>query len=248
MSENKNIAKQTKFVFEGNISVKAAIEANRREIYEIFVDSSKKDRDTNYILKIAQDKNIRITKTTKSEIDKLCVGKTHGGLIAIVGERKYQDLNCNFDCYALIEGVEDPFNFAHILRSIYALGVKGVIVGERNWNVASELLAKTSAGASEHIEMYQSDDFVKTLQHLKNEQYQIIAANRKDAVPIHEYNFPKKVVLCVGGEMRGLSKNVLSLCDAFVFIPYGSEFRNALTAVSATSILVYEYHKQTMKK
>lgn len=248
MSENKNIEKQTKFVFEGNISVKAAIEANRRKIFEIYVDGHKNDRDTNYILKLAKEKNIPIIKTTKSEIDKLCVGKTHGGLIAIVGERNYQTLNYCFDCYALVEGIEDPFNFAHILRSIYALGVKGVIVGERNWNVASELLAKTSAGASEHIEMYQSNDFEKTLQLLKKQQYQIIAANRKDAVPIHEYAFPKKVVLCVGGEMRGLSKNVQSLCDTFVFIPYGSAFRNALTAVAATSILVYEYQKQIVKK
>lgn len=244
MNENKNIEKHISFVFEGNISVKAAIETNYREVFQIVVDKSKKDKDTAYILRLAKQRNIEIIYKSKEEIDLIAKGKTHGGLIAYVGERTYQLLHTNYHCVALVEGIEDPFNFAHIIRSLYALGVKAMIIPARNWNTAADVLVKTSAGASEKMEMWVYEDVVEALNILKAQGYRVVAANRKDAVAIDEYAFSLNTVLCIGGEMRGISKKVLAACDDFVFIPYGNDFKNALTAVSATSILAYEYLKQ----
>ena len=38
------------YILEGNISVKAAILAGKREVYKLYVDKKKKDKDTSYIL------------------------------------------------------------------------------------------------------------------------------------------------------------------------------------------------------
>ena len=56
-------------------------------------------------------------------IDELADGKTHGGLIAYVGERTFDDLpdTGHEHCLlAIIEGIEDPFNFGQIIRTLYA--------------------------------------------------------------------------------------------------------------------------------
>ena len=89
---------------------------------------------------------------TREEIDELAKGKTHGGMIAFCGERSYQKLSdCiqNDECFlCILEGIEDPFNFGHVLRSLYAAGCNGVIIPPRNWTTAAGVVAKSSAGAS----------------------------------------------------------------------------------------------------
>ena len=47
-----------RYLLEGNISVKAAILGNVREVYEVIVDEKKKDRDTTWILYRAQERSI----------------------------------------------------------------------------------------------------------------------------------------------------------------------------------------------
>lgn len=249
MKENKNIVNYTNsFIFEGNIAVKAAIQAKRRKIFKIVVDEKKDDKDTNYILRLAKKANITIEKKQRGEIDQLTTGKTHGGLIAYVGERTYQEIDVNKNFYALIEGVEDPYNFAHILRTLYAAGCDGVLLGIRNWNTAADVLVKTSAGASEHMNMIVSENLEEILLNLKKHQFEIVAGNRKDAISLYEYDFNLKTVLCIGGEMRGLSKTIAKLSDTNLYIPYNIDFKNALTAISATSIIAFEYLRQVQKK
>lgn len=238
----------SEFIFEGNISVKAAIESKRRKVVAIHVDTLKHDKDTNYIIAIAHKNNIPVIKCSREEIDALASGKTHGGMIAHVEARTYQSLDYNANFYALVEGVEDPFNFAHVIRSLYAAGCRGIIMGERNWNTASDVLAKTSAGASEKIDMIVASDLSETLNTLKQHGFSVVCANRKDAISLYDYEFNPKTVLCIGGEMRGLSKKVEASSDMNVYIPYLSNFKNALTSVSATSVMAFEYVRQMSKK
>lgn len=236
------------YILEGNISVKAAILSPYREVHKVIVDIAKKDKDTNYILAKAHEQHIPVEKKTREEIDLLADGSTHGGLLALCGERQMQslqDINVKeISLLALIDGVEDPFNFGYMLRSLYAAGCDGVIVSPRNWTTAASALAKASAGASEYIKLIVADDWKQTLDKVKKMDYQIVAGQRSDAVSLFEYEFPNKTLIAIGGEMRGLSKHVLSYCDQNLFIPYANDFRNALNGSSATAIFAFEYVRQ----
>ena len=46
------------YIVEGNISVKAVLLAQKRDIIKIIVDEKKKDRDTAFILRQAAQRNI----------------------------------------------------------------------------------------------------------------------------------------------------------------------------------------------
>ena len=139
------------YLFEGNISVKAAVMGGMREVSEIIVDEAKKDRDTQWILHRAAERGIPIVTASRAHIDSLASGHTHGGLLARCGARRFQQLK-EIDseaCFlALIEGIEDPFNFGMILRTLYAAGCDGVILPPRNWTSAAATVALASAGAS----------------------------------------------------------------------------------------------------
>ena len=56
-----------RYLLEGNISVKAAILGNVREVHEVIVDEKKKDRDTTWILYRAQERSIPIRKCQRQE-------------------------------------------------------------------------------------------------------------------------------------------------------------------------------------
>lgn len=240
------------YILEGNISVKAALLANKRFIHKIYVDKKKKDRDTAFIIRKAKEKKIPVEIHTREEIDEYAQGKTHGGMIAFCGERSYQKLSdciMNDDCFlCILEGIEDPFNFGHVLRSLYAAGCDGVIIPPRNWTTAAGVVAKSSAGASEYLSMIIADDMEALLTEMKNNDIHLIAAERKDAVNLYEYTFPKRVCIAIGGEMRGLSKIVAQACDQNVFIPYANDFKNAMSASSSATIFAFELLRQRMIK
>ena len=226
------------YLLEGKISVKAALASPYRIVKEILIDDKKKDRDATFIMHRAKEANIVIKRCKREEIDVLCEGKTHGGIAA------YEILN-DKGFLALIEGVEDPFNFGYILRSLYAAGCDGIIMPERNWTSAASTLAKSSAGASELLKMVVSHNFEETLQILKKHNYKIVCANRNDrSIEMYDYDFTQKVCICIGGEKRGLSKIIEENSDQDVYIPYNTDFRNALSAASASTILAFEIMRQ----
>ena len=236
------------YIVEGNISVKAVLLANRRKVERIYVDPKKKDRDTSFILRKAKEMFVPIQTLPREKIDALALGKTHGGILAVCSERKYQNLedvvNKTDVFLALIEGVEDPFNFGYILRTLYAAGCDGVIIPPRNWTSAADVVTKSSAGASEYINLFIAENMENTLQLLKEHQISIVCGQRNDAISLYNFSFAKKVCIAIGGEMRGLSKQVQSQSSQNLFIPYHAEFKNALTAASSSAIFAFEILRQ----
>ena len=188
-----------------------------------------------------------IVTASRAHIDSLASGHTHGGLLARCGARRFQQLK-EIDseaCFlALIEGIEDPFNFGMILRTLYAAGCDGVILPPRNWTSAAATVARASAGASEYLPLIIADEMQQTLHALRQNGITLICAERKDAVCLYDFSFPSRLCLAIGGEMRGLSRTVKEAGEQNVFIPYGRDVRSALSAVSAASVFSFEILRQ----
>lgn len=235
------------YMIEGNISVKAALQAKRRKVMEIIVDEKKKDKDTHYILKLAQANNIPIKTCKREEIDEMAQGKTHGGLLAVVGERIYQEVDEIKSFYAVVEGIEDPFNFGYICRALYAAGCEGMIVPTRNYSTAVTTVTKSSAGASEYLDIIPSDDIPTLVSYLRNQGLKLYCAMRNNAIPYHQADYTSPCIIAIGGEKRGLSKQLLALSDQNIYIGYGNDFRNALNGSSAAAILAFEVTRQRFK-
>lgn len=234
-------------IIEGNVSVKAAILGNKREVECIYVDENKHDKDTAWILHRVEDKHIPIQKMKREEIDLMASGKTHGGLLAKVGSRQYQSidecLNDNtFLC--VLEGVEDPFNLGYVIRTLYSAGCSGLIIRNRNWENAESTILKSSAGAYEYLNIVCSDDIPSLIQEVKKTGVKCYAAMRKDAISCYEVDYKDKVLLAIGGEMRGLSKSVLNEMDQNIYIPYANDFHMALNAAGASAVLSFEVLRQ----
>ena len=239
---------QTDIILEGAISVKAALEAGRREIYELLLVERKGDRNRNYIQTLAKQKGVPVRICKTEEISAICEGTSHGGIAARAGERNYADftalLNQPLPLLALLDGIEDPYNFGGALRSLYAAGVTGVFVPERNWCSTAGVVTKASAGASEKLEIACIVDWDEALTAAKEKGIRILCAERKNAISLYESNLTGPVMLVFGGEMRGISAKILEHSDQNIFIPYGNDFRNALSSNSAAAVFAFEAYRQ----
>ncbi len=236
------------YIVEGKIAVKAIIQGNKRKVYQVYIDRKKKDKDTSFIISQAKKHKIPVLFCERKQIDELASGTTHGGVIALCGDRTYQNINdyVNKDhlFLALIEGVEDPYNFGDICRTLYAAGCDGILLPKRNWTSAVSTLTKASAGASEFIAMFEVEDFDAYLKQLKQHDIQILSAMREHAVSLYEYQFPNKFVICIGGAMRGLSSGVLNQSQQNIYIPYHQNFKNALSSASSAAVFAFEILRQ----
>ena len=148
---------------------------------------------------------------------------------------------------AILEGIEDPFNFAYALRTLYAAGCSGVLLNERNWAHQDGLIAKSSAGASEYIRLIDCKDMENTLEICKEKGCTLYCAMRKDAIEMYDADYTKPFILAIGGEKRGLSKIVLNQSDQNIMIPYANDFKNALNASSAVAAVAFEVVRQRKK-
>lgn len=238
--------------FEGALSTKAALLAGRRKVDKILIDKDKKSKDTDFIVKMAKQKQIPVHFVSRQEIDDQCDGKTHGGVLCEVQEREYQKLSESFQSeepkfICVLEGIEDPFNLGYALRTLYSAGCHGVILRKRDWTMSENVIIKSSAGASEYINWIESEDIAKDIQFCKAQGCACLAAMRKDAISYFDCDYTQSVVLAIGGEMRGLSRSVLEEVDQNIYIPYANDFRNALNASSAIAALSFEVVRQRRK-
>lgn len=234
-------------IIEGNISVKAAILADHRIVDEIWIDDKKQQhKDVRFIIQQAHQKQIPIILKNRQQIDQVSQGKTHGGVIAFVQPRLYQSIQelQNAKFLVVLEGIVDPFNLGYIFRSLYAAGCDGVLMGEYDYHDQEVQITKASAGAFEYMPIVQSQHLRKDIQWLKKQGFTVYGAYRNQAVAYHQIQYPDQVILCIGGEMRGISKDVLLEVDQNIDIPYGRAYRNALNASSAASILAFEILRQ----
>ena len=237
-------------IFEGMTSISALIGAiidgkNDRKIIKILYDTSvksKKIRELGFLTHKASELGFELIESDTDTIDRLANGKTHGGIIALCSDRTYPSVNCEninkCGFYALIDGVEDPYNFGYCVRSLYAAGADGLILPERNWMSASGVVAKSAAGTSELFDIF-VDDLESAVDKFKSLGFKVVCAEIRDSVSLYDADLTGPILFIVGGEKRGISGKLLSKADINIRIEYERSFRGSLPTASAVSIIAF---------
>ena len=243
-------------VFEGMTSIRAIIRGiesgiNNRKIEKILFDKERKpkiSKEIGYLRAISEKFGFEIIETDCRELEKIILGNTHGGLVAITSDRVLPCLSPDSALpsdgfFVMIEGIEDPYNFGYSLRSLYAMGCSGVILGERNWMSAAGVVCRSSAGASEMFQIFRSSP-TDAAEIFKEHGYKVVCADENTDNILGKCELKLPLLLIVGGEKRGISRALLDKADTLIKIDYGREFRASLSAASATTMFAYEIARQ----
>ncbi len=247
-------------LLEGMPSISALIHGietgqNDRKILKVFLERDKFEKISNhqkrntksaqfhFLQSKSKELNFTIEILSKEEIDILAVGNTHGGILAECTDRHLPMLSSDDilpnGVYFILDGVEDPYNFGYALRSLYAAGVDGLILGNRNWMGAAGVVARSSAGASELIPMF-TCEAIEAIPMFRQKGYSVVCAGIRDSDSLFDTDLRKPILVILGGEKRGISRNVLNLADRVVRIDYGSGFGGSLSTSAAAAVFAFE--------
>lgn len=255
----ENLKFENSDIFEGMPSISAVIKSidlnkSDRRIVKVLVDESKKKskaKELSFLKAKSYQLDFPIEFVPSSVVSDMVIGNTHGGIIAECTQRTPIKLSEEYinSCgvYYLLDGIEDPYNFGNALRSLYASGADGLVVGERNWLGVSGVVARSSAGASELIDTYVCDT-VEAVRIFKSLNYKIVCAGIRDSVSIFEADLSKPLLVVLGGEKRGISRSILDLSDQVVRIEYGIDFKGSLSASASASVFGFEILRHNLKK
>jgi 23S rRNA (guanosine2251-2'-O)-methyltransferase len=247
-------------IMEGMTSIRAIFAGrdagiNDRKIEKVLFDRSKlrsKAKELSFLRAKSYELGYEIELCSAEDIDTLSIGQSHGGILAYASDRTIKNVKeANIKengFYVFLQGIEDPYNFGYSLRSLYAAGVDGIILEKRNWMSAAGVVCRASAGASEMFDLSWGEP-EEIAEVFKSKDYQIVAADKTDdAVSVYDTEIIYPVLLVVGGEKRGISSAFAKECDKTVMLDYGREFRAALSAASASSIIAFEIFRKNRGK
>ena len=156
---------QPSTLFEGMVSIRPLLQDTaKRKIIKLWIDQTKyekKSKEIRFLEHQSEQLGFSIETLNPEELQAMALGTSHGGIIASCTQRtlpalRLADIESN-GFYVYLEGIEDPYNFGYALRSLYAAGVTGVVVSERNWMSAAGVVCRASAGASERFDLYEAD-------------------------------------------------------------------------------------------
>ena len=230
-------------IVEGAISTKAVIQNNKRKVLKVYISKDKKTKDFNYIRKISKANNIELIELNKDDIGNFLTGKSHGGVGALVEER-INDEFCNGDIFYL-DGIEDPFNLGYSLRTLYAFGIKNVLLSKRDYSSMEAQLLKSSAGTYDMLNIRVCDDTLEEIKKYKDNGYYLYGLYRgENSKDVFDEEFKNKALFMLGGEKRGISSELLNMCDKYLYISYGSDFRNSLNACGALDVVATLLYRQ----
>lgn len=237
----------------GRNAVMEALKGSR-SVNKLMIANGSTEGSIKEIIAVAKEKGVNIQYWDRSKLDSIARGIRHQGVLAQVAPVHYAELEDILQVakdrneppfIVLLDELEDPHNLGAILRTADAAGVHGVLIPKHRSCPLSATVAKTSAGAVEHVPVARVGNLVQTIKKLKQEGLWVAAADM-DGKDYYDTDLTGPLLLIIGSEGQGVGRLVKEQCDFVVRIPMVGKI-NSLNASVAGSILMYEAMKQRRK-
>lgn len=193
----------------------------------------------------AKEKGVQVVFSSESELSKAAKTSAHHGFVSVVESfepvpLKTLLLKAKSKAYPLLlmlDGIEDPNNLGAILRSADAFGVDGIILKKKGEVPLNETVARVSTGAIAYVDVSVVANLSQAISECKDAGFWVVSSDGSASMSYAEVDYRCPIVMVVGSEGFGISKNVLSHSDFIVKIPMVGHV-NSLNASVATGILL----------
>lgn len=219
--------------------------------------AARRDEKLDRIAALCRDAGIRVSFEPRDQLTRLARTDAHQGALAVVREREFltiEDLLAGVgrarsaptrrhSFFLALDGVEDPHNLGALLRTAEGAGVDGVILPERRSAPVTATVAKTSAGASEHVRIARVTNLVRALEQMKLANIWILGLDERGSPDYSDFDFKTDCVLVLGREGAGLHDLVKRTCDHLLRIPMAGQV-SSLNVSVAGAVVMYEAIRQ----
>ena len=238
----------------GRNPVHECLRAARRQVFEVILAQGAHEQGTLMaILALAGERRVRVQRVARQQLDRLGEGINHQGIVANVSDYPYASWEDMLALAAmrrerpwllLLDCLQDPQNLGTLLRTAEILGVHGVVMPERRSVGVTPAVVSASSGASEHLQIAQVTNLVRTIQDLQERDVWVYGLEDiQGASPLWETDLRGALALVVGSEGQGMRRLVRESCDVLVRLPMRGRI-TSLNAAVAGSVALYEVARQ----
>lgn len=144
----------------------------------------------------------------------------------------------------LLDEIQDPGNLGTIIRSSKAFNVDTIVLGHGCVDLYNPKVLRSTQGMAFHMNII-SCDLLELIPNLKNDGIPVYGTKVEFGEDIRTLsgNEKEKYALVMGNEGNGVKKEVLELCDKYLYIKMNNEVESLNVGV-ATSILLYELDRR----
>jgi 23S rRNA (guanosine2251-2'-O)-methyltransferase len=238
-------------VLYGLHPVEEAIRSGSRKLDHVSVARERRDERLERLIELCRTVGVRVSLESRDHLTRLARTDAHQGVLAIVRERSFlgiEDLLADkeegqYQFFLALDGVEDPHNLGALLRTADGAGVDGVILPERRSAPVTATVAKTSAGASEHVRIARVTNLVRSLEQMKKRHVWVLGLDERGTPDYTDFDFKTDCVLVLGREGSGLHDLVKKTCDHLLRVPMAGQV-SSLNVSVAGAVVMYEAMRQ----
>ncbi|MDQ2835386.1 MAG: 23S rRNA (guanosine(2251)-2'-O)-methyltransferase RlmB [Acidobacteriota bacterium] len=238
-------------VLYGLHPVEEAIRSGSRPLDHVTVARERRDERLERLIELCRTSGIRVALEPRDQLTRLARTDAHQGVLAVLRERQFlgvEDLLATrqegqYRFFLALDGVEDPHNLGALLRTADGAGVDGVLLPERRSAPVTATVAKTSAGASEHVRIARVTNLVRSLEQMKKQNVWVLGLDERGSPDYTSFDFRTDCVLVLGREGAGLHDLVKKTCDHLLRIPMAGQV-SSLNVSVAGAVVMYEAMRQ----
>lgn len=233
----------------GRNVVQETVRAGRWPVLELLIGDWVDSSAAQECARLAEQRQVPVYSESESELTRHCRTAEHQGFAARMAPfpcltfDELMNAMPQTPAIAILDRLQDPFNFGAIIRSASTLGIHGIIIGDREQADINSQVARSSVGAINHLPIARTDNLPGAAQQLLRFGFQVVAASEKSSIPLHQADFSGPTAIVIGNEGRGICPELLSLCSLSVRIPMTGKV-GSLNAAVAAGILFYEMSRQ----
>lgn len=233
--------------------IRAVIEAivSEKEIDKVLIKRDSDSVQHEEIRQMCREKKIVVQEVPQEKLSRMTRGN-HQGVIAVLSPIEYADIMEIYDqleedgkvpLIVVLDSITDVRNFGAIARSAECAGAHALVVSLKNSAPVNADAIKTSAGALTVIPVCRVGSIRNCLKFLQTKEVQLVAATEKSEKPLYDADFTKPTAIIMGSEDKGISQEILKMCNERLSIPLKGNIES-LNVSAAAAVMLFEAVRQ----
>lgn len=227
----------------GRRPVREALRGANREVLELWAT----ERAVKAEAWLREVERPRVQPKLERDISEAAGTRDHQGVLAWCEPYRYADAyelaRTERPLLACLDQVSDPRNLGAVCRSAEGAGATGVVLPAHGSARVTAVVARSSAGAIEHLPVAVVTNLARYLEEIKGGDLWVAAAAGESGTPMWETDLSGGLAFVFGAEGKGLRPLVRRTCDLQVSIPQLGRVESLNVSVAA-AVLLYEARRQ----
>jgi 23S rRNA (guanosine2251-2'-O)-methyltransferase len=226
-----------------------------KEIDKVLFRAGLKGETVRVLAALVKENNVPFQYVPVEKLNRLTT-KNHQGVIAflsMISYTKLEDLvpfifeSGKSPLLLVLDSITDVRNLGAVARTAECAGADGIIIPAYGSAQVSEDAIRSSAGALLRVPVCKVSNLATAVSYIKQSGIRVAGATEKAREIYTDAELHGPLAIVMGSEEKGLSPDVIKLCDDLVSIPMMGEI-SSLNVSVASGVLLFEAVRQRRKQ